>query len=100
MGRTGEVRAGGGLRLFISEHARRRMDARGIRDADALAAFDWGTGWRHGGRLKLRVDRAAIARARRDGADIRAHEGVTIVVAADGFLVTAYRNRRGERVWR
>ena len=79
--------------MTLSQHARVRMNSRGIRVPAAVLAFD------HGRRIRAReavfivLGRKEIARALRNGIDLSGHEGITLVCTTGGMVITAYRNR-------
>lgn len=84
----------------MTRHARQRRDARRITDAGIEAALTWGRTWHHDGYIFHRIDRRTVTRARRQGADLGAFEGVLVVEGPDGAIVTVFRNREGRRVRR
>ena len=86
--------------ITYSHHARRRADARSISAAAIDATLSWGRrSWSHGDRV-FRLDRRTVERARVDGVRIDQHEGVTVVLSADGTIKTTFRNRTPRRILR
>lgn len=77
----------------LSDHARRRLAQRGLGAEAVLAAIDHGREVRTRGAWFHVVGRREVVEARRAGVDISAHEGVHVLVAEDGSVITAYRNR-------
>ena len=86
--------------LYLSPHARQRANARSI-SAEAIdAALRWGRRcWSHGDQI-WRLDRRCVQRAAAKGVRVDAHEGVTVVQAPDGSIITVYRNRDPRRIRR
>ncbi len=78
----------------LTHHAWRRLSQRGVHAAAIDAAFT------HGREVYLRgacirvIGRKEVARAGRRGCDIARHQGVHLVCAHDGQVLTLYRNQR------
>ena len=84
----------------LSNHARDRIDSRGVSLESVEIALRWGRrSWSHGDRL-VRLDRRCVARARRLGIRVDAHEGTMVVLSPDDVVVTAWRNRTPHRLRR
>jgi len=78
--------------LDLTRHARDRIDARGISRQAVSAALDYGRELHTRGATLYVIGRQEVSRLRRLGVDLDAHEGVHVVCAANGAVVTAYRN--------
>lgn len=86
--------------VTFSYHAHRRADARRISAPAIEATLAWGRRtWSHGDQV-FRLDRRSVEHARRQGLRLDAHEGVTVVLAADGTIKTTFRNRNPRRILR
>jgi hypothetical protein len=87
--------------IWFSEHGWTRKDARRIPLRGIEIVLEYGRCFRSYGRLMYRLDRRVIRSARMRGLRLDIYEGITLCVdAGDGRIVTAYRDRRGRRVWR
>jgi hypothetical protein len=96
--------------LNASRHARGRMRSRQIPEDVATLALEHGRYRYVRGSLCFAVGRREVADAARQGIDIRAAEGIRLVLSTDGWtVITAYRNhdlrdlrrrRRGCCPWR
>ena len=78
--------------LHFTRHAEQRLMQRGLSEAAVDACLCWGTGRSTpptGQRITLRA--RDVSRARREGVDIGAYEGVTVVCTKLGTIITAYR---------
>jgi hypothetical protein len=84
----------------LTAHARRRQAARRIPSEGIEAAVDWGREWHYDGVVFLRLDRRAVSRAGRSGFALQQFEGVHVILAQDGAVLTVYRHRRGRKVRR
>ena len=83
-----------------SAHAARRTGARGLSPAAIDAALRWGRRyWSHGDQV-FRLDHRSVVQAREAGVRVDAHEGVTVVLTADGVVRTAWRHRSPGRIKR
>ena len=82
------------FRRVWTHHAAQRVDQRRIPLADIEAAFTWGRSI-HGryGKSLLFVGRREVARAEKEGRDIRSAEGLILITGSDGQLITAFRDR-------
>ncbi|MCE5245555.1 DUF4258 domain-containing protein [bacterium] len=94
---------------LMTEHAWARLDGRRIPLAAVEAAFSWGRRVFARGAEIFVLGRKEVAKAARFGADLARFEGIHVVCAPDGTIVTAYRNsdlralrprRRGRRASR
>lgn len=84
----------------LSNHARRRLDARGVSVASLEAALRFGRRtWSHGD-LTFRLDRRSTEEARLHGVRVDAHEGTTVILTQDGTVRTVWRNRSPRRIRR
>lgn len=87
--------------MRFSNHARSQMTRRRIREGEVRTVVSKGRRWHAQGARKFRVDRRTIRKAADEGDDLRRLDGITVVVSETSDLVmTVYRNRKGERVWR
>jgi len=87
--------------VTYSDHALQRMAQRGIRQAAVERAITFGRRWRAQGSRKYRIDRGTLAAHRSLAPLLRECEGITVVLAAaENLVLTVYRNREGEKVWR
>ena len=79
--------------ISLTHHAQRRLAQRGLRAEAILAAIDHGREVRTRGAWFHVVGHREVVRARREGVDISAHEGVHVLLGGDGSVITAYRNK-------
>jgi hypothetical protein len=86
--------------LPLTAHAKRRVHARRIPLEALDAAIQWGRAYRSRGDQIYRLDRRSVQHAAAQGVDLRAYEGVTVVVTPDARARTAWRNRTPHRIWR
>ena len=84
----------------LTMHASQRMHARGISEAVVQAALEHGRVVHVRGAVIHAIGRKEISRHRRRGIDLSCYEGIQIVCAPDGTVLTVYRNRdfRGLRL--
>ncbi|MCB9764440.1 MAG: DUF4258 domain-containing protein [Alphaproteobacteria bacterium] len=86
--------------LLLSKHAWRRMSGRGISAEAVQAALRYGRAVQQDGAEIYFIGRKEVQRLR-PRVDLRAHQGVHVVVARDGMVVTVYRSEtfraRGRR---
>jgi murein DD-endopeptidase MepM/ murein hydrolase activator NlpD len=76
-----------------SPHAARRMAQRAVSQHQVELALAWGRRiHQSGGREAFHIGRKEVRRAATFGIDLREAEGVAIVVAADGVVVTVLRS--------
>lgn len=87
-------------RTPMSRHAMRRAHARGISSAAIDAALEFGRAYRCGDATVYRLDRRMVLTASARGHNLRRHEGVHVVEADDGTVLTTYRNRNPPRIHR
>jgi Domain of unknown function (DUF4258) len=79
--------------LTLTRHAKERMATRGV-SADAIdAAIEYGRMVYIRGADIFAIGRKEIARHQREGIDLSTYEGIQVVVASDGHILTVYRNR-------
>lgn len=79
--------------LPLTDHARARMSQRGISGDAVLAALCHGRSAHVRGAEIFAIGRAEILRAGRHGIDLAGYEGVQVVCALSGAILTVYRNR-------
>lgn len=85
----------------LTYHGWMRIHSRRIPIEGIDAALNWGREWYGAHCICFRVDRGVIAHAKRRGADLSAFDGITVKCELDnGKVMTAFRNRKGEKVWR
>ena len=84
----------------LSNHARSRLFSRGVSMQALRAALRWGRRIRSHGDHCYRLDRRSVARARRNGVRVDAHEGTTVILTQGGVVRTIWRNRSPRRVRR
>ena len=88
--RHGEAARG----VVATDHASRRMSARNVSVEAIELALDYGRFRFTRGALCFAIGRKEVAAARRDGLDLRALEGLHVVLSTDGLqVITVYRNR-------
>lgn len=86
---------------LMTRHGRQRMHARRIPEEGIQATLDWGREWHGSDACEfVRLDRRAVAQAKRWGQDLCQFEGITLIRALDGTILTVFRNREGFRVRR
>jgi hypothetical protein len=91
--------------LPLTEHARRRMAQRGLSFAAVAAVLRHGRCVHARGACVYVVGRREVERASRAGVDLRALDGIHVLCAADGSILTVFRNRAlalrdSSRSWR
>ena len=79
--------------LQMSRHAARRMQQRNISEAAVRTALEQGRVVHVRGAAIHAIGRKEISRLRRHGIDLSGYDGVQVVCAPDGTILTAYRNR-------
>lgn len=84
--------------LVYSEHAIRRSFGRSISEDAVEATLDYGRRYWNHGSLVFRLDRRSVAKAKAQGVNLHAHEGIHVVLSPDGIVLTAYRNRNCKRL--
>lgn len=84
--------------LIYSEHAIRRSYGRSISGEAVEATLDYGRFYWNQGSMVYRLDRRSIAKAKSQGVNLQAHEGIHVVLSSDGIVLTAYRNRNCKRM--
>ncbi len=77
----------------LSRHAERRLNGRRLGAAAVTAAMLFGREVHTRGATVRAIGRKEVARSRLDGIDLQRFEGIQIVCAPDGTVITCYRNR-------
>ncbi len=78
--------------LPLTHHARRRMDGRRIPSEAVEAVLAYGRAvWARGAQIYA-LGRKEVERASRRGLDLRPFAGLQVVCAANGDVLTVYRN--------
>lgn len=87
-------------RIACTIHGRSRSCQRRLPDEALQAALDHGR-WQYCGQGRTRhwLSHRCVAKAARDGLDLSEHEGVVVIAASDGRVITAWRHREGQH-WR
>lgn len=79
--------------MKYTKHAKQRATERSVDADDIQAALDWGTEIPQGrGRVALVVDKRAIKRAEVAQVDLGPHDGVAVVLADNGEIITVIRS--------
>jgi len=78
----------------LSRHARQRMEKRGIREGVIETVIRYGRCYLERGAEIYVVGSKEIRRHRKEGIDLSRLNGIHVVCAADGTVMTAYRNNR------
>lgn len=88
--------------IILTRHARLRLAQRNLTEALLIEAESFGRcgPYQPGGAEVWRVDRGTVRNRRRDRPGLVALLGVTLVNGADGVCVTAYKNRKCQRLLR
>ena len=81
------------LRKALSDHAQRRMNARNLGLKAIKAALDFGRIVYTKGAIIYVIGKKEVRRFKRSGIDLRRFEGVHVVCAPSGKIITTYRNR-------
>jgi hypothetical protein len=77
----------------LTEHALDRMDGRRLSSEAVRAVLTYGrSSWTRGARIYA-LGRKEVERWARRGVDLTPFEGVHVVTAADGAILSVYRNR-------
>ena len=79
--------------LLLTYHAHRRMAARRLSSETVTAVLTFGRSIHARGAEIRVIGRKEIARYRPQGVDLTPFEGVQLVCAQDGTIITMYRNR-------
>lgn len=75
----------------LTPHAQRRAQQRAA-SLDAInAAIDYGMTYRQFGRTVYFLGRRSVVNATRQGVDLRCFEGLAVVLADDGVVITVIR---------
>jgi hypothetical protein len=80
-------------RNLITEHARKRMKQRQIRDAAVFAALDFGRCVHVRGAVIYAIGRKEVKKFAYEGIDLSEHAGVQVVCTTTGAVLTVYRNQ-------
>ena len=78
---------------LLTRHAHRRMAARSLSSETVTAVLTFGRSVHARGAEIRVIGRKEIARYRPQGVDLTPFEGVQLVCAQDGTIITMYRNR-------
>ena len=81
----------------MTDHARRRQDARRLPDEAIDATVAWGREIHTRGAHIFVVGRREVGRASEAGVDLSKWEGVQVVCHPSGVVLTCYRNRKLSR---
>ena len=79
--------------VWLTEHARERMTWRRISKGAVEAALDYGRELHARGALIYVIGRREIERYRAAGVDLSDLDGLQVVCAPSGAVITTYRNR-------
>ncbi len=77
----------------ITRHAWQRMMARRLSQAAVQAAIEYGRVVYVRGAAIYAIGRKEVNRYLRHGIDLSCYEGIQVVCALDGTIITVYRNR-------
>jgi hypothetical protein len=80
----------------ITKHAHARMRSRSITEADISDAIEFGRTFFSRGAIFKIVGRKEIRRFEED-VDLRHLDGLHVVLAADGAVITVYKNKQFRR---
>jgi hypothetical protein len=81
-------------RVPKTSHAKKQMQSRGISDAAIEAALDYGRVVFTRGATLYVIGRKEIEKEARRGVDLGGFNGIHVVCAKDGVVITTYRNRK------
>lgn len=79
--------------LIFTHHAKQRMSQRRIPVEAVCAALDYGHVYRTRGAVIYGLNRRAADQCKRDGAAITKVDGLQVVCAENGSILTVYSNR-------
>ena len=79
--------------LPLTDHARSRMSGRSIAPSDVQRVLDHGRVVHTRGARFHVIGKREVKRGRRDGLDLRDLDGIQVLCAEDGSVITVYRNR-------
>jgi hypothetical protein len=82
----------------MTEHARARAQQRAVSAPAIEAAIDYGRSVHTRGAVIYAIGRQEVRQAATWGIDLRSFEGVLVVCARDGEVITVYRNREFSRI--
>jgi hypothetical protein len=85
--------SGDDLGLVITRHAKQRMSQRRIPVEAVCAALDYGRVYRTRGAVIYAVNRRSADQCRKDGSAITKLDGLQVICADSGSILTAYRNK-------
>ena len=85
--------------IAITSHAKKRMQNRGINGSAIEAVLDFGRVLYTRGATLYVIGRREIDKEARHGNDLKEFDGIHVVCAKDGAVITTYRNKsfRGAR---
>lgn len=81
---------------MITKHAQARMQSRSISETDISDAIEYGRTYFARGAIFKILGKKEIRRFEAD-ADLRHLDGLHVVLAADGAIITAYKNKQFRR---
>jgi hypothetical protein len=77
----------------LTDHARRRMRKRGLSEEALVLTLLFGRSvWTRGAQI-FAIGHQEVRHFAKQGLDLSAHEGVQVVCAPNGAILTVYRNR-------
>lgn len=82
----------------LTDHATARMARRGIQSNIINLVFEYGRPVYTRGAMIYAIGRREVEQYRLDGIDLSRCEGVQVVCAKDGAVLTVYRNRNFRRL--
>lgn len=77
----------------LTDHAWKRMNARGLSSTAVEAALEYGRVAHVRGAAIYAIGRKEVDEYANYGVDLKHHEGVQVVCKPSGAILTAYRNR-------
>lgn len=89
-------------RVILNGHSRERLAKRNLTEdiVFEIECFGRHSRYQPGGADLWRVDRRIVRRLRRIRPWLDRLDGVTVITSASGVCLTAYRNRKGQRLLR
>ena len=78
----------------FTKHARRRMDGRRINEGAVEAVLEYGRIEHISGGLRYIIGKREVARYLALGLDLAKLEGIQVICAHDGLVLTVYRNHK------
>ena len=82
-----------GIEKDLTRHASRRMAGRGLSHSAVQAAIEYGRVVYIRGAVISAIGRKEVDRFARQGIDLSLYDGIQVVCAPEGTILTAYRNR-------